>query len=146
MSSTLCQIWFTIICPKAQNFCLFLTIRYFLNLTSLWSKCLSNNLWRDFRLPMSATVMVKKMKINFFSKSAIKTCTSYRYKCWHWKSIVCLHIIWYVLGPHANDIWTKSYCPKCTIFWVFWQKQNQNHFWHSVDAILKDVSVYETRV
>ena len=23
-------------------------------LTSMWSKCLSNNAWRDFRLPMSA--------------------------------------------------------------------------------------------
>ena len=48
--------------------------------------------------------------------------------------------------PHACEIWTKSYGPKFTNFWAFWQKIGflKTIFWQSVDAILEDVSVVET--
>ena len=39
----------------------------------------------------------------------------------------------------------KSYGPNYMKFWAFSQKM-VNHFWQSVDAILKDVSVSETIV
>ena len=43
---------------KSLKFCLAWTIRFCSNFTSMWSKYLSNNVWRDFRLPMSVSVMV----------------------------------------------------------------------------------------
>ena len=43
-------------------------------------------------------------------------------KCWHRKSKVSPYIIWYVFGPLAGEVLPKSYSPKCTKFWVFWQK------------------------
>ena len=43
---------------KSTKFCMFGTIRFCSNCTSMWSKYLSNNAWRDFRLSMSATAMV----------------------------------------------------------------------------------------
>ena len=36
------------------------TKRFCSNSTSMWSKYLSNNVWRDFRLPMSASAMITK--------------------------------------------------------------------------------------
>ena len=44
--------------PKRSKLCIFPTIRICSNFTSMWSKWLSNNVWRDFRLPMSASVMI----------------------------------------------------------------------------------------
>ena len=49
------------------------------------------------------------------------------------------YIIWNVFGPHAGEIWIKSYGTKYSKFWAFWQKM-VNHFWESVDAILENVS------
>ena len=49
----------------------------------------------------------------------------------------------HVFGPHAGEIWTKSYGLNRTKFFAFWQKMD-NNFWQSVDAILEDVSVTET--
>ena len=62
------------------------------------------------------------------------------------KSKVAPYIIWKVFGPHAGEIWTKSYGPNYTKFWAFWQKKKKkmsNHFWQSVDAIFEDVFVSE---
>ena len=41
-------------CQKAQNVVYFWTIRFSSNFTNIWCKYLSNNVRRDFRLPMSA--------------------------------------------------------------------------------------------
>ena len=43
---------------KSSKFCIVRTIRIYSNFTSMWSKYLSNNVWRDYRLPMSASAMV----------------------------------------------------------------------------------------
>ena len=51
--------------------------------------------------------------------------------------------------PHASVIWTKIVRSKQhLILSFFWQNNGifKNHFWQSVDAILKDVSVPETIV
>ena len=42
---------------KSSKFCILWTIRFCSNFTSMWSKYLSNNVWRDFRLPMSASAI-----------------------------------------------------------------------------------------
>ena len=39
---------------KSSKFRVVWTIQFYSNFTSMWSKYLSNNVWRDFRLPMSA--------------------------------------------------------------------------------------------
>ena len=152
MASTLSQIWLTIFLPKCSKCCTFLPIRLCSNFTSMWSKCLSTYLRRDFRLPMSASVMVtKKVRSEtqfFFQKFAMKTFRCYRWKCWHWKTKVSQYIIWYVLGPHAGEIWTKSYCPKCTKFLAFWQKIEffSNHLRQKRWRHFEDVPVAETSV
>ena len=50
-----------------------------------------------------------------------------------------------IFVPHASEIWTKLYDSNYKKFWAFWQKKTCffNHFWQSVDAILKDVSAAE---
>ena len=62
-------------------------------------------------------------KINFAVCLPLNS-TCYHCKCWHWKSRISHYVIWYVFvfGPHAGEIWIKSFGPKCTEFWVFWQK------------------------
>ena len=50
------------------------------------------------------------------------TFPSNRYKCWHWRSKVSPYNILYVFWQHTGEIWTKSYCPKYSKFWAFWQK------------------------
>ena len=42
-------------------------------------------------------------------------------------------------GPHAGELWTKLYGLNHTIFFF-----KVHHFWQSVAAILKDVSVTQT--
>ena len=42
--------------PKSSKFWIFLTKRFCSNFTSMWSKYLSNNVWKKYRLPMSALV------------------------------------------------------------------------------------------
>ena len=37
-------------------------MRFCSNFTSMWSKYLSNNVWREFRLPMSASAMHGNIK------------------------------------------------------------------------------------
>ena len=49
MPLTLCQKWLTSFWKEVQNS----------NFTSMWFKYLANNVWRDFRLSMSASVMIK---------------------------------------------------------------------------------------
>ena len=46
---------------------------------------------------------------------------------------------------YAGAIWTKSNGPNYIKNWNFWQKV-VNHFWQSVNVILKDVSVAEAIV
>ena len=50
MATTLSQKWLTIFCQKSSKFCIFRTMRFCSNFTSMWFKYLSNNVWRDFRL------------------------------------------------------------------------------------------------
>ena len=42
-----------------------------------------------------------------------------------------------VFVPYASEIWTKSYGPNYTKFWVFDKKLGffYNHFWQNVDSI-----------
>ena len=43
---------------KSLKFCIVRIIQFCSNFTSMWSKYLSNNVWRDFRLLMSASATV----------------------------------------------------------------------------------------
>ena len=83
-----------------------------------------------FQTSDGSTSNSNKKKVRSETQFAIKTFPCYRCKCWYRKSKVSPFIIWYVLGPHAGEIWTKTYCPKCTKFWAF-DKKNWvflNHF------------------
>ena len=113
-------------------------IQFCSNSTSMWSKWLSNNVWRYFRRPMSAEATVAEQSFN--GKFTAKI--DYHRWCWHWKSKFSPYIIWWVFGPNAGEIWKKSYGLSYSKFWAFWQKL-VNYFWQSVDANLKDVSVTE---
>ena len=112
---------------KSSKFCVVPTIRFCSNFTSMWSKCLSNNVWRDFRLPMSASAIIvpykiPDRKINFNSKFTVKTLPYCRCWCWHWKSRVSPYNSSNLFVPYTSEIWTKSYGPNYTKFWAFWQK------------------------
>ena len=56
MASTVSQNWLTI--TKKLKILNIRTIRFCSNFTSMCSEYLSNNVWRDFRLPISASIMV----------------------------------------------------------------------------------------
>ena len=59
IESTLCQKIVNHFLSKSTKFCMVRTIQFFFsNFTSMWSNYLSSNVWRDFRLPMSASAMV----------------------------------------------------------------------------------------
>ena len=107
----------------------------------------SMNVWRDFRLPISALATVTRKSFN--GKFILQIWFSDRV---FYVTItdavgslkVSPYIVWYVFGPRAGVIWTKSYGsygPKSK-FWAFWQKMF-DHFWQSVDVILENVSVTE---
>ena len=81
-----------------------------------------------------------EQKINVYGKFAIKTLPCYRCKCWG---------VWSLFGPHAGEIRTKSYNPKCWKCLVFWPKKKKTDFSvpflrKRVDAILQDVSIAKT--
>ena len=143
MASTLCQIWLS----KTPVFVVW-TIRFCSNSTSIWYKHFLRNVWRDFRLPMSAlaTVARKSFMANLQQKLIFRSGILF-YHCWrwHWKSKISPHIIWQVFGPHAGEIWTKSYGSNHTKFCVYGQKM-VNNFWQSVERHFEDVSVTETIV
>ena len=61
MASTPSQKWLTIFLSKDLKKFLVRTIRFSSTFTSMWSKYLLNNVWRDFRLLMSASAMVTQM-------------------------------------------------------------------------------------
>ena len=64
MASTLCQKWLTIFCQKAQKIYVVPTIQFCSNFTSMWSKYLSNNVWRDLRLRMPVLATVARKSFN----------------------------------------------------------------------------------
>ena len=150
MAPTFSQICLTIFCKTVQNFV------HFLPYNSIQiSPAYCPNTYKimygeilDFRCQRqyNGNINCPVEKSNFCRKFAIKNFPCYRSKCLHWKSEVSPHIICYVLGPHAGEIWTTSYCPKNTRFWAFWQKIEflKTIFNKSIDAILKDVSDAET--
>ena len=55
---------------KSSKFRVVWTVQFCSNFTSMWSKYLSNNVWRDFRLPMSALASVagKSFNVKFPAK------------------------------------------------------------------------------
>ena len=88
----------------------------------------SRNVWRDFRLPVSALETVTR---KFNGKFTAKT----HFTIGHFMSplpIVSPYIIWKVFGPHAGEMWTKSYGPNHTKFCAFDKK------WSTIfDKVLK---------
>ena len=133
---------------KSSKFCVVWTIWFCSNFTSIWYKhFFLRNVWRDFRLPMSAlaTVGIVLME-NLLQKWIFRAgIWCYHCWCWHWKFKVSPYIIWQVFGPHAGVIWKKIVWSETHKICAFWQKM-VNNFWQTVDAILKDVSVTETIV
>ena len=72
MATTLLQKWFQKwVFVKTSKFCIFQSIRFCSNFISLFSKYLSNNVWRYFRLPMSAIAIVawKSFSCKFSAKT-----------------------------------------------------------------------------
>ena len=115
-----------IFAKKLKKISIFPTMRFCSNFTRMWSKYLSNNVQRDFRLPKSESVMatykISHRKINFCTEFAIKTLPCYHCKYWQRKSKISSYIIWYLFGLHAGEIWSKSYGLKCTNCGACWQK------------------------
>ena len=76
MASTLCQKWFKknrffVFLSKSSKFRVVWTIRICSNFTIMWYKHFVRNVWRDFRLPMSALATVARKIFN--GKFAAKT-------------------------------------------------------------------------
>ena len=97
--STLCQKWLKKngFFSKSSRFRVVWTIQFCLNFTSMWPKYLSNNVWRDIRLPMSAieTVAGKSLTLNLLQKLIFRSGILYMYYhcwCWHW-SLKSLHTL-----------------------------------------------------
>ena len=110
---------------KSSKFHVVWTIWFCSNFTSIWYKLFLRNVWSDFRLPMSAlaTVAPKSFDGKFTAKFIFQSgILCYHCWYWHWKSKVSSYIIWQVYGPHAGEIWTKSYGPNHTKLCAFWQK------------------------
>ena len=53
-----------VLCQKAQIFFLVLAIRFCSNFTNMWYKYVLRNVWRDFRLSMSALATVEGKSFN----------------------------------------------------------------------------------
>ena len=72
MASKLCQKWFwkKKLSSKSSKFCAFWRIRFGSKFASMWFKYVSNNVWRDFRLPVPAfaTVLRKSFNGTFLQK------------------------------------------------------------------------------
>ena len=118
---------------KKLKFCAFQTILFGSNFASMLTKYVSNNVWRDFRLPVSsfATVVGKRFNGKFTAKIDFPILCDHYWR-WHWKSKFSSQIF----GPHAGEIWTKSYGTKYTKCWAFWEKNGWprlrkcwRHFW-----------------
>ena len=149
-STTLSQKWLTIFLSKCSRFCS--------NFTSMWSNYLSNNVWRDFRIPMSASAMVYSIpdwKINFYSRLPLKLFLATVATWWHWKSIISLYIIdksqnlERSVDKYLNHMLVKfeqNYMVQTTQILSFWTKDGflKKHFWQIVAAFLEDVFVVET--
>ena len=110
MVSTLCRDLFKKLSFLSKNltFCSFWIIRFGSNFANRFFKYVSNNLWRNFRLPVStfATVAQKIFNRKFTAKIAfpIGLFMLPLYWLWHWKFKVSPHIIWYVFGPHVWNL------------------------------------------
>ena len=67
MASTLCQKWFkknVVFLSKSSTFRVVWTIQLCSNFTGMWYKHFSRNVWRDFRLSMSALASVARKSFN----------------------------------------------------------------------------------
>ena len=107
---------------------------------------LSNNVWQNFSLPVSVSVMVTWntwSKLSFCSKFEIETRPCYHFKCWHggFKSLDTL--FWYGFGIQIDETWKVVWSEMYKIL-SFWAKIWVLKKWERVDAILQDVSVAET--
>ena len=97
MTSTLCHYWFkknSGFCPKAQNFGTFRTIRFVSNFAIMWSKYVSNYVWRDCRLPVTAFATSAQTSLMLIFCTLILKVKIFPY------------IIWSVFGPHVGENWS----------------------------------------
>ena len=110
---------------KSSKFCTFWAIQFGSNFASKWSKYVSNNVRRDFRLPVSAFATVARKVFNgkFTAKIHVPISTfmlSY---------LTSTLKVWSLSEHYLISIWTLSWwnlnkivCTKYTKFWVFCQK------------------------
>ena len=153
MASTLCQKWFKkpVSCQKAQNFVYIVwTLLVCSNFTSMRYKHQTylNKCMERLKLPMSA--LTPGARKSFNGKFTVKIdfpIGNFMLPLLMLTLKVLSLSIHYFLSIWTTCWWNlnKSYGPNYTKFWAFGQKM-VNHFWKSVDAILKDVSVTETMV
>ena len=111
MASTLSQKWLPFL-PKSSKCCMFCTIQFCSNFTSMWSKYLPNNVWRDFRLPMSNVSVSNHgngsikypIRKSIFEVNLLWKLSRTKVANADTRSLKSLHTFWYVYGPHAGKI------------------------------------------
>ena len=145
MTSTLCIKWLNIFLPKSSIFCTVRTIQFCSNYTSMWSKYLSNNVWRDFRLPMSASAMVTwitRSENRFLQYLPLKLFPATVANA-DIESLKSLHTLFSKYMDHTLVKFEQNCKVQTTRNFELFDKKPgfSNHFWQSVDAILEDVSV-----
>ena len=87
---------------------IFRTIRFCSNFTRRWPKYLSNNVWRDFGLQVSASVMItwkcpirkSIFAVNLPLKLLRATVANDNIEVFS----LSINIIWYVFEPHAGEL------------------------------------------
>ena len=113
------------------------------NFTNMWSKYLSNNVWRDLRLSMTALATVGGKSFNGYFTAKIAFPIGYfilpllmsTLEVWS-PTIHYLISIWTTCWWNLNKIVWSELCKSLT----FWHKM-VDHFWQSIDTILEDISV-----
>ena len=111
---------------KSSKFCIVRTIRLCSNYTSMWSKYLSNNVWRDFRFSnvkiSNGNIKYPIEKSIFCSIFAVKNSTLLSLLMLSWE-VLSLYIHYLInIWTTCWEIWTKLYGPKYTNFWAFDKK------------------------
>ena len=109
---------------------------------------LIKNVWRNFRLPMSALATVAGRSFNGKFTAKIDFSIGYSILSLPMLTLEVLSLsIHYLISIWTTCWWNlnKIVWSGLLKIWAFWQKM-VDHFWQSVDAILEDVSVTETVV
>ena len=105
MAPTLCQKRFHCF-VKSSKFWVIRTIRFCSNFISMWSQYLSNNVRRDFKLPMSASAIISNGNIKYSIGKSIFIVWRNSTNTWFWRMqriFLSFLDIFDLLNPNPND-------------------------------------------